>query len=164
MTAILLTGMSGAGKSTVLVELACRGWSTIDTDNPEWIIHAGDDAALPGERLWNEPLIGRVLAAPRAAPLAIAGTVQNQGVFRGRFDAIVLLTAPIETMLERVASRTTNPFGRLDAEREAIRRDHADVEPLLRASATHIIDTTRPLVEVIDAIARIADDPRSGAV
>ncbi len=156
MTAILLTGMSGVGKSTVLVELACQGWSTVDTDMPEWIIHADDSTGMPGERLWNETLMTRLLAAPRPTHLAVAGTVRNQGGFADRFDAIVLLTAPLETMLERVANRTTNPFGRTDAERLAILRDHVEVEPLLRAGATHELDTTRPLAEIVDALVRIA--------
>ena len=156
MTAVLLTGMSGVGKSTVLVELACRGWSTVDTDMPEWIIHSSDDAASSGERLWHEGHMARLLAAPRSAPLAVAGTVVNQGRFYDRFDAIVLLSAPLETMLQRVVTRNSNPFGRRRAERAAIRRDHADVEPLLRSSATHEISTVRPLHEVVAEIELIA--------
>lgn len=158
MTAVLLTGMSGAGKSTVLIELACRGWSVVDTDMPEWIIHGDASSEMPGERLWNEALMTRLLHAPRSTPLAVAGTVRNQGVFTDRFDAIVLLSAPIEIMLERVATRTTNPFGRAAEERVAIRRDHAEVEPLLRASATHECDTARPLDDVVDLIVGIGMD------
>ena len=62
----------------------------------------------------------RLLVAPRRAHLKVAGTVRNQGEFTDRFDAVVLLSAPIETMLERAATRTTNPFGRSDAQREVI--------------------------------------------
>jgi dephospho-CoA kinase len=34
--AILVTGMSGTGKSTALVELRRRGFETVDTDDPGW--------------------------------------------------------------------------------------------------------------------------------
>ena len=33
---VLVTGMSGTGKSTALVELARRGFRTVDTDEPGW--------------------------------------------------------------------------------------------------------------------------------
>jgi dephospho-CoA kinase len=36
MTEVLVTGMSGTGKSSVLVELARRGYRVVDTDEPGW--------------------------------------------------------------------------------------------------------------------------------
>ena len=33
---ILVTGISGAGKSAVLVELGRRGYRVVDTDEPGW--------------------------------------------------------------------------------------------------------------------------------
>ena len=45
MTAILVTGMSGTGKSTVLAELERRGHRVVDTDYGDWIEdvpHAGE--------------------------------------------------------------------------------------------------------------------------
>ncbi|WP_223841206.1 MULTISPECIES: hypothetical protein [unclassified Candidatus Sulfotelmatobacter] len=40
MPRILITGMSGAGKSTVLAELARRGRITVDTDFDGWELPA----------------------------------------------------------------------------------------------------------------------------
>ncbi len=88
MTAILITGMSGVGKSTVLTELAKRGHETVDTDHGDWIHVVG------GEPLWREELIDSLLDRPRAGPLFVQGTVANQVRFYPRFDAVVLLTAP----------------------------------------------------------------------
>jgi hypothetical protein len=45
-------------------------------------------------------------------------------------------------------------------ERERIRNDLANVEPLLRSGATAEIDTRTPLDEVVDALERIADGVR----
>ena len=59
-------------------------------------------------------------------------------------------------ILERVASRETNAFGKRDAERDRILYDLAKVEPLLRAGATAEIDTRAPLDEVVDALEGIA--------
>jgi len=67
----------------------------------------------------------------------------------------VLLTAPADVILERLAGRETNPFDKRDAERERILDDLARVEPLLRASATAEIDTRAPLGKVVDALEAI---------
>jgi thymidylate kinase len=88
--------------------------------------------------------------------LFVSGCVANQGRFYARFDAVVLLRAPVEVILERIATRATNPFGRTPAEREAILQDLATVEPALRAGATVEIDTRAPPGDVADALERIA--------
>ena len=49
--AVLLTGMSGAGKSTVLDELARRGHRVIDTDAMGWIVETRTADGL--ESLWD---------------------------------------------------------------------------------------------------------------
>ena len=84
------------------------------------------------------------------------GTVANQGKFYPRFDAVVLLSAPLDVILERVASRDSNPYGNTAAERDKIANDLAVFEPLLRAGATVEIDTRRPLTEVVDELESIA--------
>jgi hypothetical protein len=69
----------------------------------------------------------------------------------------VLLSAPADVIVERVARRQSNPFGKGDAERDRILDDLANVEPLLRSRATAEIDTRAPLDEVVDALERIAE-------
>jgi serine kinase of HPr protein (carbohydrate metabolism regulator) len=80
--AILVTGMSGVGKSTALTELARRGFTTVDTDYGPWI-HVVD-----GEPLWRQPMIDALLDRPRDTPLFVQGTVAIQGRFYSRFDAV----------------------------------------------------------------------------
>ncbi|WEG09765.1 hypothetical protein PU630_04130 [Microbacterium horticulturae] len=41
MARILITGMSGAGKSSLLEELGRRGHDTLDTDYDGWTLAAG---------------------------------------------------------------------------------------------------------------------------
>jgi hypothetical protein len=36
MKRVLITGMSGTGKSAVVRELAARGYPAVDLDTPEW--------------------------------------------------------------------------------------------------------------------------------
>jgi dephospho-CoA kinase len=151
MTVVLVTGMSGTGKSAALAELARRGHRVVDTDYGGWT------EGEPGsERLWDVDRMEGLLDEHEEGVLFISGTADNQGTFYPRFDAIVLLSAPAEVVLERIAGRETNDFGKSDAERELILHHLATVEPLLRAGATAEIDTRAPLAEVVDALERIA--------
>jgi hypothetical protein len=88
--------------------------------------------------------------------LFISGCVANQGKFYARFDAVVLLSAPADLILERLAVRKTNDFGKTGAERDLILQDLATFEHRLRATSTAEIDTRAPLDEVVDALERIA--------
>jgi hypothetical protein len=68
----------------------------------------------------------------------------------------VLLSAPAEVLLVRIADRTTNDYGKSADERDLILEHVAEVEPLLRATCTHELDASRPLPEIVDDLARIA--------
>jgi thymidylate kinase len=89
----------------------------------------------------------------------VQGCVRNQGKFYDRFDAVVLLSAPAEVILDRIARRTTNDFGKTSAEQEMILDDLAKVEPLLRAGCSHELDASRPLDELVDDLIAIASRP-----
>lgn len=151
MVAILLTGMSGVGKSSVLADLARRGFDTVDTDYGGWIHRDGC-----GEPMWHEPLMDGLLSRPRTAPLFVLGTVANQVRFYDRFNAVVLLSAPREVILDRLRTRRTNNFGKAATERTKIMRDIAEVEPLLRSGSTHELDTRQPLDRTVNALIAIA--------
>jgi shikimate kinase len=149
---ILVTGMSGTGKSTVLAELARRGHRVVDTDYDGW----SEEVSLPDgsgwEQLWREDMMSALLAEDGDASLFVSGCASNQSKFYDRFGAVVLLTAPTEVLLERIATRTTNPFGKDPAERERILDDLATVEPWLRRVADIEISTDAPLQEVVEAV------------
>jgi dephospho-CoA kinase len=165
MTIVLVTGMSGTGKSTVLVELARRGHRVVDTDYGGWT-EGSPSADGSSEPLWREDRIEALLAEDRDGALFISGCVANQGRFYPRFDSVVLLSAPVDVILERVAARETNDFGKTEEQRALIVEDVATVEPLLRAGATAEIDTGAPLAEVVDELERIAgagSDPFTNA-
>jgi dephospho-CoA kinase len=154
---VLVTGMSGTGKSVALAELARRGHCVVDTDYDgysEEVPSSGEDG---WEQLWREDRIDALLDEHEGGLLFLSGCVANQGKFYARFDAVVLLSAPADVILERVATRETNSFGKSAAERDRILHDLATVEPLLHAGATAEIDTRAPLDEVVDALERIAE-------
>ena len=151
MRRILVTGMSGTGKSTALAELAQRGFRVVDTDDPPWSEWSESD----GGYVWREDLMADLLAGDVGPTLYVSGTVSNQGRFHDRFDAVVLLSAPADVLLERIASRTTNDYGKAPEERALILEHIAEIEPLLRAGCTHEIDAAQPLGYVVEQLVAI---------
>jgi dephospho-CoA kinase len=155
--------MSGTGKSTVLDRLEQRGYRVVDTDIGGWIEHLHRPDGVGVERQWREDRIDALITDHERSgvPLFIAGAVWNQGRFYPRFDEVVLLSAPLAVMLDRIANRDTNSFGKAAEERARIVADTAEIEHLLRSSATVEIDTRTPLVEVVDRLAALAGPPTS---
>ena len=149
MKRVLVTGMAGTGKSSLLHELAARGYRTVDTD------YGGYFQTIDGEILWREDRISMLLSsAPDELPgvLFVQGTTRNQVLFYPRFHHIVLLSAPPEILAERLATRTTNPYGKDPAELAQVLQYQRTVEPLLRTSASLEVVTTVPVARVADIV------------
>lgn len=152
MKRILLTGMSGTGKSTVIGALAARGYRAIDMDEPGWSEHAPD-----GDWIWCVDRIREELVREDGGVLFVSGCASNQGQFYPQFDAIVLFSAPAEVLVERLATRTNNPYGKRPEEVAEVLDYLETVEPRLRQGATHEIDTRAPLAEVVAAVLRLVE-------
>ena len=60
-------------------------------------------------------------------------------------------------MLERVAARTDNPYGKTTAEAERIVANLEDIEPILRRIATHEINADQSRKTVFDAVMLATD-------
>jgi broad-specificity NMP kinase len=151
MRRVLVTGMSGTGKSIVLAELARRGFRVVETDDAPW----SEWSEADGGYVWREDLVAELLSREHGGTLYVSGTVSNQGRFYPRFDAVVLLSAPVDVLLRRIEARTTNNYGKTAAERALILSDIAEAEPLLRATCTHEIDATQPLADVVAQLVEI---------
>jgi dephospho-CoA kinase len=162
---VLVTGMSGTGKSTALAELARRGHKVVDTDYGEYCqeVCLSDDGGP--EQLWRDDRINALLDQHEVGVLFIAACVSNQAKYYPRFDAIVLLSAPEDVILARVASRDSNDFGKQQDERDRILGDLRQIEPRLRSRATTEIDTRMSLDEVVDVLEQVAKaaQDRTGA-
>jgi adenylate kinase family enzyme len=80
MKRVLLTGMSGTGKSSVVRALVARGYKAVDTDDG-WCEPMPD-----GGQRWRENAIEALLDSDDADVLFVAGCEENQGRFHARFD------------------------------------------------------------------------------
>ena len=160
-----MTGISGTGKSSVLEELGRRGYRVVDTDEPGWREYrpypTPIDELHRGEFHWVEGRMTGLLDEDDDRPLFVGGGGRNQSAFYDRFDAVVLLSAPTDVLLGRVAKRTNNEYGKSALERAEILTDLAEIEPALRASCTHELDASRPLDAVVADLLAIAARPRA---
>jgi shikimate kinase len=133
--------MSGTGKSTLLHVLAERGHLTVDTDYDGWTLDDGR---------WDATRMSKLL--DREPDVVVAGTVDNQGDFYDRFEHVVLLSAPLDVLIERVSSRTTNSYGQTADEQAEIAHYVQTVEPLLRRTATTELDGQASVSELAAAV------------
>lgn len=101
---VLITGMSGTGKSTVVEELRRRGFAAYDADE-----HGFTEESDDGSWRWRTSSVSALLRDAESDVL-FAGCSDEQVTFR--WDRKVLLTAPEATLLRRLDARTTNDFGK----------------------------------------------------
>ncbi|MEO5920213.1 MAG: AAA family ATPase [Pseudolysinimonas sp.] len=146
MPVVLVTGMSGTGTTSVLDELATRGYRTVDTDYDGWQVPSADGSEL----VFDAERMRALFAEPGTAPVFLAGCVSNQGEFP--FDAVVLLAAPEAVILRRVEERTNNSYGSTPEDRAEISRNLRDVEPLLRRTCDIELDATRSISDLADDV------------
>ncbi len=142
---VLLTGMSGVGKSTLVRELRRSGHLAYDADDDGF-----SEPRTGGRWGWRADLVADLLARNASRLLFFAGCSEEQALLP--FDVRVLLTAPEAVLVERLRTRSGNPYGRDEAERAQVLADVEVVEPLLRRSADLVLVTTVPPARVAEAV------------
>jgi hypothetical protein len=168
MSAVLITGCSGAGKSTIAAVLARRGLAAIDTDDDpalaRWVDLAGavvvEEPPTPDldwlsrhRWAWNPARLDALIAAAAPAALYLCGGAANELELAGRFTHVFLLEIDEPTMLARIdARRDYHDWGHIGDTREHLRRFLPGYQDRLRASGAIRIDATQPLDQVVDAI------------
>jgi dephospho-CoA kinase len=147
---VLITGMSGTGKSAVVKDLKRRGCLAYDADDDGFT--AADSAGI---WRWRLEAVRELLAIPQGRPLFFAGCSDEQREFA--WDLTILLTAPEGMLIERLKTRSSNTYGKTAAEAARVLADLRTVEPLLRRVADVSIDTQLPLAEVTDTVLQVTE-------
>jgi hypothetical protein len=131
MSAVLITGMSGAGKSTIAAVLARRGLTAIDSDSDPLLARMVDAA-------------GNVVEDPPAPDLAWLAR-HSWAWDPARLDE--------QTMLARLDEPgRDNEWGRIGDTREFMRRRLPGYQDQLRAAGVIPINATLPVDQVADVI------------
>lgn len=160
MKRVLLTGMSGTSKSSIIAELTSQGYKAIDADSAdysEWVNVGGNPTgAKEGQDwMWQVERIQDLLNTEDVEVLFISGCAENMGQFFPQFEHIILLSAPAEIILERLQTRTNNAYGKRPEEVAQVLNNLQTVEPLLRKAASHEIDTCAPFEEVVAEVLQV---------
>lgn len=167
MSAVIVTGISGAGKSTIACELTRRGLTVLDSDNDPGLARfenregtvveepEAPDLAWLAEHFWNwDPArLDELIQAAAPATLYICGGADNQIELADRFTHFILLEIDEPTMLARLDDPDRhNDWGRVGDSREFLRRRLSGYQADLRAIGAIPIDATQPIDQVVDAI------------
>jgi hypothetical protein len=153
---VLLTGMSGTGKSMLVQELRRRGYAAYDADDDGF-----SEPRVHGRWGWRADVVASLLAQiPDGDLLFFAGCSEEQ--IEMPFDYRVVLTVPEDEIVVRLRTRTSNAYGRTPADRRQVLADLAHIEPLLRRSADLVLSTTAPVAEVADRLLAHVVDRAAG--
>jgi hypothetical protein len=142
---VLITGMSGTGKSALVQELRRRGYRAYDADDDGF-----SEPRAGGRWGWRTELVAELLAQDPEGLLFFAGCSEEQRELP--FDRRVLLTVDEPLLIDRLRTRSGNPYGRGPGELSQVLADRAEIEPLLRRSADLLLTTAVPLEQVTDRL------------
>ena len=167
MSAVMITGISGAGKTTIAAVLARQGLASIDADDDPLLARSVDpagnvveDTAAPDFAWlaqhsweWNPARLDELIRAAAPATLYVCGGAANELELADRFTQVFLLEMDEPTMLARLdAPSRDNDWGRIGDTREYLRRRLPEYQDGLRAFGAIPVDATQPLDQVVDAI------------
>jgi Dephospho-CoA kinase len=167
MSAVQITGCSGAGKSTIAAVLTRRGLAAIDADDDPLLARSVDAAGNVVEEpeapdfawfsrhswAWDPARLDELIQAAAPATLYVCGGADNELELADRFTQVFLLEIDEPTMLARLDGRRDyHDWGRIGDTREYLRRRLPEIQARSRAFGAIPIDARQPLGQVVDAI------------
>ena len=160
---IWVTGLSGSGKSTVCGVLQQQGRYALDADQgglSHWRHRATSQRAHPPSPLppgwiathawWLDPdRVAELARDAKERPVFLFGSVENEHEVHPLCDQVVCFVCDSATLRHRLATRTSNSFGKQPEELNAILAWNEELASHYRAQGATLIDTTQPLHQVV---------------
>ncbi|MEG0255941.1 AAA family ATPase [Vagococcus sp.] len=151
MVKVLLTGMSGVGKSTTLKQICQNYEHVIDLDYDGWIFMDEENNEL---KIDTNRIVDYLLQN-KAKDIFLAGTAINQREMYPYLDFVITLTAPLEVMHERVLTRNNKSFGKSSEEWQKIISDKNNFEPLIIKGSDFVVSTDSAPADVVKNIYKL---------
>lgn len=167
---MLVTGISGSGKTTVAHRLAAMGYRAVCTDAVPGLCHWVDPDGRSVERppspdldwlgahrwQWRPAVLDALISTALIEEFPVffvCGIADNSYWLRDRFDRMILLRLDEATLLERIdqASRS-NDFGQVGCTREFLRSRFGGWQEGLLTWADAVIDARAELTVVVDQV------------
>jgi hypothetical protein len=171
---VWVTGVSGSGKSSVCEILRSQGRMAVDADwegFSQWV-HRGtgepvQDPPYPVPEGWLDDFawmvrpeaVERLAAGLGSRVCFLCGGFENEVEVMPFFDRVVCLVVDESTLRDRLASRTTNAFGRHPEELRAALSWRLAFDDQFRKCGAAIIDATQPLRVVSAQVAAEGQPP-----
>jgi gluconate kinase len=169
MAAVLILGVTGAGKSTLARELRRRGHPSYDADDElgRWLDVEGRTVAFPAEPdrawlsahdwYWDSERLDRLLERDPGTTQFTCGISANASEYYERFDLVMYLEIDTATMRGRLADPSRdNRFGRagdtLAMALDWLPRMQAD----MKSRGVPAVDARPPVAAVADDVLRLA--------
>ena len=164
MVLVYLTGASGAGKTTVGVELRRRGFLVYDVD-ADWLARwyenvSGAEVSMPtyrdgtwfAENTYRLPVetVRRIAAEAGDGTAFICGSVGNENEIWDLFTRVISLTVDAATLERRLVER--GGFGSSSAELERVLRWHAQVDADNARYGAHLVAAEASVLEIADNV------------
>ncbi len=170
MALVLITGTAGSGKSQVCRALKKRGYEAYDTDDDglaRWqhaetgYIHPKSSvkshqrtAEFLAAHDWNVPreYVEGLAQKAKGSVIFLCGSLGNEDALRDVFDRVFALHVDEETLKHRLATRTTNDWGKHPHELKLTLQHHQYAYKKHKQRRDDVVDATKPLQEVVDDI------------
>jgi len=174
MPLIYITGPTASGKSTIRAYLREKGYEAYDTDEDgisrHYNRHTGEPAKYPKEAKDQTPewhanhafnmapeKIKELANKAKDKTIFLCGVAENDIELTQYFDKIICLVIGVVTMKRRIATRTTNNFGKAPGELETILGFYQAVLDKYASVGAIMIDTSQPIEGVVDEILSLRD-------